>query len=237
MRNFPKIILIAAILTVFCTLGYFWLKMRPAKPEIALDLKDQENGIKVKIIDAFANGVIAGKEVEVEVWSDKSKECIKQQCNIIDQRLKGISDNEGYIALPNQITEYRMSISAEGYRAKRDLSNDSVKHDRYGKEEWLIELDPDSQIDNGGRKIKLIDANTDNDIINTPVWITNLPDCRPPDCSDFSFSGITNALGNVYYPESSLENPENSWIYVSGYQTAKLPQWGIYKVRLERAID
>ncbi len=77
-------------------------------------------------------------------------------------------------------------------------------------------------------RIKLIDSETKKPLINTTLWIVNnlsgdMPytPCYPPECNDFSFTGVTNTLGNFYYPISALK--DSNGIAVIGYKIAGFP--------------
>lgn len=196
-----------------------------------LGQKSTSGTVKVSLLDAFSGQVISN--VAVRVYSDNGIRCFQAPCNTEVQEWHGRSDNNGFVFIPSKIINKVTTISATGYKAGRDLNKDSEKiADNY----WVIELDPDSKIDNFERRLKLVDSQTQKPISNILVWITNSQNCQPPECADYSFGGETNKLGNVYYPASTIK--DNSWILVKGYKSKRFPVgWVNFKVSLDKAAE
>ena len=189
----------------------------------------QSDVIKVKLLDAFS-----GKKIsltDVRIYSDNGIRCVTTPCNTEGQEWIGKSDIDGVILVPLKIINEVTTITATGYKSGRDLNKDSEK---ININNWSIELDPDSKIDNFERRLKLIDSATGQALINTAVWIIKSQNCVPPVlCTDYVFSGTTNVFGNVYYPLSSLGIGDR-WVFVNGHSPAKMPTgWINYKVILQ----
>jgi hypothetical protein len=184
--------------------------------------------IKVKLVDAFSEQIIS--DANVEIHSDNGIRCIQAPCDTGGQDWTGISDHDGFIYVPSKAINAVTSITAAGYRSGRDLNKDSEK---IADHDWVVELDPDSKVDRFERRLKLTDSQTQKPLSDITMWITNDQNCQPPACSDYSFKGTVNHLGNVYYPLSAVK--DNSWIFIDGYRSKKLPDgWVNYKVVLEK---
>jgi len=225
-KGFVKIILIAVVVILVGVVGYFAL-VNKSGPISKIPLPETGT-IKVKLLDAFSEQTITN--TDVKIYSDNGIRCFTTPCNTEGQEWTGKSDNGGIISIPSKVINVVTTITATGYKSGRDLNKDSEK---IASNNWLIELDPDSKIDNFERRLKLIDSQTQKPLSNTTLWTTNSQNCRPPQCSDYSFTGTTNTQGNVYYQISSIK--DNSWIFVNNYKVVKFPTgWVNFKVILER---
>jgi len=225
-KGFVNIILIAVVVILIGIAGYFVLTNKSGSvPKIPF----QKTGtINIKLLDAFSGQAISN--ADVRIYSDNGILCFTTPCNTEGQEWTGKSDNGGIISIPSKVINVVTTITATGYKSGRDLNKDSEKIDNNN---WLIELDPDSKIDHFERRLKLIDSQTQKPLSNTAVWITNNQNCRPPECSDYSFTGITNSQGNIYYRISSVK--DNSWVFVNSYKVVKFPTgWVNFKVILEK---
>jgi len=216
-RGFSKILIIFLIVAMIAgIIGYFVLTGKyvlvPKIPFLKI------RSINVKLIDASSGHIIPNTNVKIH--SQKNIWCFRYPCPDEYQEWTGKSDNSGNISIPSKIINEITTITAIGYNHGIDLYENSEKID---KDNWLIELDPDSKIYNNveRRRLKLIDSQTQKPLSNTTLWIIDNQSCRPPQCSDYSFTGITNLLGNAYYPISFERN--NVWIFVDNYKITKLP--------------
>ncbi len=190
--------------------------------------------IKVKLVDALSGQTIS--DTNVKIYSDNGVRCIQAPCPTEGQEWTGKSDSDGIVVVPSGVINAVTNITATGYRAGRDLNADSEK---ITSNDWSIELDPDSKDYILERRLKLIDAQTQKPVANIPMWIVRNENCRPPQCSDYGFTGTTNALGNVYYPIRSIgvQYQNTSWVVANGYKPAKYRLgWGNYRVVLEKEI-
>ena len=184
--------------------------------------------IKVKLIDAFSGQNISN--TDARVYSDNGNRCITTPCNTEGQEWTGKSSNDGIILIPSKVINIVTNITTTGYKSGRDLNRDSEKIDNNN---WLIELDPDSKVDNLERRLKLIDFQAQKPLANTTIWVINNQNCNPPQCSNYSFTGTTNSQGNIYYKISLIS--DSSWIFVNNYKVAKFPTgWVNFKVILEK---
>ena len=226
-KGFSNILIILVVAILFAGIaGYFVLtgKSGPV-PKIPLP---KTGSINVKLFDAFSGQAISN--ADERIYSDNGLRCITAPCNTEGQEWTGRSDNNGSNSIPSKVINVVTTIAASGYKSGRDLNKDSEKIDNNS---WFIELDPDSKIDNFERRRKLIDSQTQKPLSNTTMWITNSQGCRPPQCSDYSFTGITNSQGNIYYQISSVK--DNSWVFVNNYKVVKFPTgWVNLKVTLEK---
>jgi len=216
-RGFSKILAIVFVIILIGVAIYF-----------LLDNRSRE----VKLVDAFSGQPISN--TDVRIYSDNGIRCITTPCNTEGQEWLGKSNDQGVILIPSKVINVVTGITATGYKSSRDLSRDAEK---LSGNSWLIELDPDSKIDNSERRVKLIDSQTQKPLANTTFWIVNNQSCRPPECKNYIFSGTTNSIGNSYYPISSIARDIDiiSWIFVSGYKVAKFPTgWVNYKAILEK---
>ena len=210
---------------VFIVTGYFVLAKKTSLPIPFLN-----SIIQVKLIDAYSGQLISN--VDVRIYSDNGIRCFTTPCNTEGQEWNGKTDSNGFISIPSKIINQSTGITAIGYKSGRDLGKDSEKITKY---DWLMELDPDSKIDNFERRFKLIDSQSQKPLTNISMWITNNQNCKPPQCSDYSFSGNTNLIGNIYFPISSISGKDNTWIFVNDYKPAKSPSgWVNFKVILEK---
>lgn len=184
-----------------------------------------------KLVDAFSGQSISN--TDVRIYSENGIRCVTAPCSTEGQEWLGKSDSQGIILVPSKVINVVTGITATGYKSGRDLSKDA---ERLSSNSWLIELDPDSKIDNSERRIKLIDSQTQKSLPNITFWVVNNQNCRPPQCQYFSFTGKTNSIGNAYYPISSIaKDIDISYVFVSGYKFAKFPAgWVNYKVALEK---
>lgn len=225
-KGFVKIILVAVVVILVGIVGYFALINKSVSvPKIPLP---KTGTIKVKLLDAFSGQTISN--TDVRIYSDNGIRCFTAPCNTEGQEWTGKSDDGGVISIPSKVINVVTTMTATGYKSGRDLDKDSEKIDNNN---WLIELDPDSKIDNFERRLKLIDSQTQKPLSNTTLWITNDQNCRPPQCSDYGFTGTTNNQGNVYYQISSIK--DNSWVFVNNYKVVKFPTgWVNFKVILEK---
>jgi hypothetical protein len=201
--------------------------------------KVEEGFLLAKLFDAFTGQTI--RNVDVRIFSNNGISCFKAPCPTAAQEWNGKSDNDGLVLIPLKVINVYILITATGYKSGRDLNRDSEK---IISNYWLIELDPDTKIDNFERRLKLIDSKTLKPLAGATLWITSNENCRPPQCSDFTFTGTTNTLGNIYYPISSIKDgniyypspiKDNSWVFVNNYGPAQFPTgWVNYKVLMER---
>jgi len=226
--GFIKIILLTLVVIFVGIAGYFALINKSGPVSKIPFLKT--GTIKAELLDAFSVQAISNTDVKIS--SDNGMRCFTTPCNTEGQEWTGRSDDDGIISIPSKVINAVTTITATGYKSGRDLNKDSEKIDNNN---WLIELDPDNKIDNFERRLKLIDPQTQKPLSNISLWITNSQNCQPPECSDYSFQGTTNKLGNVYYPISAVK--DNSWIFVNGYNSKEFPTgWVNYKVVLEKSI-
>lgn len=225
--GFVKIILVAVVVILIGIVGYFALINKFASvPKVPLP---KTGIIKVKLLDAFSGQTISN--TDVRIYSDNGIRCVTTPCNTEGQEWTGKSDDGGVILIPSKMINTVTTITATGYKSGGDLDKDSEKIDTNNN--WLIELDPDSKIDNFERRLKLIDSQTRKPLSNTTLWITNNQNCRPPQCSDYGFTGTTNNQGNIYYQVSSIK--DNSCVFVNNYKVIKFPTgWVNFKVILEK---
>lgn len=180
--------------------------------------------VSVKLIDADSAKPIT--DIDVNLYSDNNVRCVTTPCDTNDQKWTGKSDQNGVITISSNFMKLSTTITATGYRSGRDIIKDSEKID---ENNLIIELDPDSRIDKSERRIKLIDSETQKPLAKETISITDSEDCNPIDCPNVNFSEVTNPLGNVYVPMSSVEN--DSWIFVENYIAVKFPSgWVNYRV-------
>ena len=227
MKRTSLAVMVIVIVLLVGVVGYFVLTNKSGfVPKISLP----ETGIiSVKLLDAFSGQAISN--ADVRIYSDNGVRCVTTPCYTEGQEWTGKSDNEGIISIPSKVINEVMTITATGYKSGRDLNEDSEKIDNHN---WIMELDPDSKIDNFERRLKLIDSQTQEPLSNITLWIIINQDCRPPQCSDYEFTGVTNAQGNIYYPLSSVKK-QDSWIFVNDYKIVKFDKsWGKFEVNLER---
>lgn len=229
LRGSPKVLFVALV-SLLLLLGVAYANHRYGNLLTGkLGQKSPSGTVKVSLLDAFSGQAIPN--VTVRVYSDNGMRCVMAPCKTEVQEWNGRSDNHGFILIPSKIINKVTTISATGYKSGRDLNEDSEK---VADDHWVIELDPDSKIDNFERRLKLVDSQTQKPISDSSVWITNSQNCQPLECADYSFSGETNKLGNVYYPPSAVK--DNSWIFVKGYKSKQLPVgWVNFKVSLDKA--
>lgn len=169
--------------------------------------------VKVKLVDAFSGNIIP--DADVKIYSDNGVRCFTTPCNTEGQEWNGKSDGDGIVIVPKKVINEVTTITATGYGSGRDLNRYA---DKITDSEWTIELDPDYKTDNFEKRLKLVDSISGEPLRDVSVWMTNNVSCHPPECSDYIFSGTTNALGNFYYHPSVIR--DNNWIYVDGYKPA-----------------
>ena len=227
-KGFVNIILISVVVILVGIAGYFVLtKLTNRSVSVSKISFPKTDIIKVELLNAFSGQAISN--TDVKIYSDNGIRCFTTPCNTEGQEWTGRSDSGGIISIPSKVINVVTTITATGYKSGRDLGKDSEKNDN----NWLIELDSDSKIDNFERRLKFIDSQTQKPLSNTTLWITNNQNCRPPQCSDYCFTGITNDQGNIYYPISSIKN--NSWVFVNNYKVIKFRTgWVNFKVILEK---
>lgn len=214
-KVFSNILIILLFVIIVIIVATYFLLVNKSNSVLKKDLSKADT-IEVKLIDAFSGQTISN--TDVKIYSDNGIRCFTTPCNTEAQEWMGKSDNSGIISIPSRIINVVTTITATGYKSGRDLNKDSEKID---DDNWLIELDPDIKIDNFEHRLKFIDSQTQKPLSNTTVWITNSQSCHPPQCSDYSFTGITNSQGNIYYQVSSVK--DNSWVFVKNYKVVKFP--------------
>lgn len=225
-KGFVKTVLVAVVVILVGIAGYFAL-INKSGPVSTIPLPETGT-IKVNLLNAFSGQTIS--KADVKIYSDNGIRCFTTPCNTEGQEWTGRSDENGVISIPSKVINVVTTITATGYTSGRDLDKDSEKIDNNN---WFIELDPDSKIDNFERRLKLIDSQTQKPLANTTLWITNNQNCRPPQCSDYGFTGTTNNQGNIYYQISSIK--DNSWVFVNSYKVIKFStDWVNFKVILEK---
>lgn len=235
-KRFANIVLVVLVVVLIGVAWYFAFNsssgtnalITALRPQSSPSPSSQSDILKIKLLDAFSGEAIS--RVDVRIYSDNNIRCVTTPCDTEGQEWAGKSDAEGIIRVPTEIINRVTTITAEGYASGRDLTKDSEKIDNSN---WILDLDPDSKIDNFERRLKLIDSQTQKPVSNTTLWITSSQNCRPPQCSDYVFTGTTNNLGNVYYQTSSVKS--NSWVSVDSYKVVELPiGWVNFKVILDK---
>lgn len=226
-KVFLNILILLLVVIIFVSIATHFLLVNKFS-SILKNHHSKVGTINVKLLDAFSGQIISN--TDVKIYSDNGIRCFTTPCNTEVQEWIGRSDNNGIISIPSKIINVVTTITATGYKSGRDLNKDSEKIDN---ENWSIELDPDIKIDNFERRLKFIDSQTQKPLSNTTVWIINSQSCHPPQCLDYSFTGVTNSQGNIYYQVPSVKN--NSWVFVNNYKAVELPMgWTNVKVILEK---
>jgi len=177
-----------------------------------------EDVVEILLLDGYSAQPIAS--TGVDVYSDNGIRCIKAPCNTGGQSWQGETDASGVVRLPSRIVNKVTNVSAAGY-AGAELSRDGQR--RTGR--LQLELDPRAKtepehIEQAARRFKIVDANSGQPLKRTTLWVVRSSSCVPPGCKDFSYSGPTNSLGNVYLPIFKIKI-EDSWIAVTGYANQK----------------
>lgn len=225
-KVFLNVLAILVVITFVSIVTYFLLVNKFSS--VLKNHPSKVDKINVKLLDAFSGQTISN--TDVKIYSDNGIRCFTTPCNTEAQEWIGRSDDNGIVSIPSKIINVVTTITATGYKSGRDLNKDSEEIDN---DNWSIELDPDIKIDNFERRLKLIDSQTQKPLSNTTVWIINSQSCYPPQCFDYSFTGVTNSQGNIYYQVSSVK--DNSWVFVNNYKAVKLPVgWTNFKVILEK---
>ncbi len=235
-KRFANIVLVVLVVVLIGAAGYLVFSNSSGTNSLTTVLRpnpspsstSQSGIVKIKLLDAYSGQAISN--ADVRIYSDNGIRCITAPCDAEGQEWTGVSDSGGVVFVPSDVINVATTVTAEGYTSGRDLNRDSENKDN---DDWLLELDPNSKIDNFERRLKLIDSQTQKPVSNTALWITNSQNCRPPQCSDYVFTGTTNNLGNIYYPTSSVKS--NSWVSVDNYKVVELPTgWVNFKVILDR---
>lgn len=167
--------------------------------------------IAIRLVDAFSGENISNVEVKVHTYiTPVEEEKLPAGWGPVDkiEEWTGRTDDDGVFVIPVERIREKTVIAATGYRFGRNLNIDSEEIDR---DNWFMELNPDSKIDSRSQWIKIFDSQTREPIKNTAVRIFNNYD---------HCDGVTNFLGNVYCPMSLLISGGNA-IDVAGYSITK----------------
>lgn len=182
---------------------------------------------KLQLIDAQSAKPIANQEIRVD--SDNGIRCFRAPCNTDFQRWTGNTNAEGWIEIPQEKINKVTSITCENLKIGRGLEDEEPS--RSGG--FILDLEPTSSMSQ--RRFKLLDAKTRKPLSNLTIWIVHEETCTPPICNEFTFTGKTNSIGNVFYPISKTWNPKYSeyWLYAPGYKTTRVEgSWANFKVLL-----
>jgi hypothetical protein len=164
-------------------------------------LRTKGKTIRVKLVDAHSGAIISGFDVEVS--SDNGKRCVRAPCPTNAKTWKGKSDARGYVAIPTGVVQADTRISTSVHFG--DLI-------RYGESAadgtWVLELVPSKKLPEFVRELKLVDAQSNRPLIDTPVRVSS--------GEATTFDGKTNSLGYIFfYIFREIPGP-GGWVDVSG---------------------
>jgi hypothetical protein len=179
--------------------------------------------IGILLVDGKTGEVVANADVTFE--GGVIVQCIKAPCPQIEKKWIRNTDGDGEVTVTKDILQNARTLTTPGYRFRGKWN--AIDH-QISEEKWLIELDPEEEIDKGNIRLKLLEAKTRKQLSNRRVWFTRHPkaniwlrrppDCLPSKCPEYWVQQETNRLGNIYYSLRMFPPPLGVWIYMEGYR-------------------
>jgi hypothetical protein len=180
--------------------------------------------MSVQLLDARSGTPIA--RAAVEVASDNGVRCETAPCPTNDVSWRGVSDANGFVTVPQSVTQAVTLVTAAGYRGK-DLVSEAEQRGGGG---WVLELyaerHDDSALDE--REIKLVDAASNEPLAGVAVRVVF--------GEGDALETTTSPAGYIFIPfERAFAALEDTWVEVEGYRRTKIDYAATrYKTPLER---
>lgn len=165
----------------------------------------------VQIVDASTGQ--PARRTTVRVTSDNGIRCRRAPCPTNARVWKGISDPQGFVAIPAGILQTTVHVDTDA------LTGDLIADSAPTKDQtWVVELLPQPSTytspPGAPRPLKLIDASTGIGIADSRAHF----ELRRSDSTQPVFETRSNALGYVFLPfDLPAGALQNTWVLVAGY--------------------